>query len=173
MRRSRRAGADTPRETPGNVEAVRAVANAASSGGSESDVRDNSFRVASSPRHSVLSHHSQPEYTSCTRNRFPLDHAPGEDTLLTNRKVGRSAMDDEAGSVSSEITDACSEITDVSLETSASGACAGVGAGMSHAKHSKEDEEFLMSMHWCSPRERYCFQDLVASALEIPPSGGP
>ena len=76
-------------------------------------------------------------------------------------------MDDEAGSVSSDITDACSEITDVSLETSASGACAGAGAGMSYAKHSKEDEDFLMSLHWCSPRERYCFQDLVASALEV------
>ena len=87
--------------------------------------------------------------------------------MLANRKVGRSVVDDEAGSVSSEITDACSEITDVSLETSASGAFAGAGAGMSYAKHSKEDEDFLMSMHWCSPRERYCFQDLVASALEV------
>ena len=24
-----------------------------------------------------------------------------------------------------------------------------------------------MSMHWCSPRERYCFEDFVASALEV------
>ena len=38
---------------------------------------------------------------------------------------------------------------------------------MSHAKHSKEDEDFLMSLHWCSPRERYCFEDFVASALEV------
>ena len=43
-------------------------------------------------------------------------------------------VDDEVGSVSSENTDACSEITDVSLETSASGAGAGVGAGLSYAK---------------------------------------
>ena len=55
MRRSRRAGAETPRDTPGNVEAVRAAANAASSEGSESDELCESdgisFRVASSPRH--------------------------------------------------------------------------------------------------------------------------
>ena len=92
---------------------------------------------------------------------------PGEEDEWAGGRdsnVGRSVMDDEAGSVSSEITDACSEITDVSLETSASGAFAGAGAGMSYAKHSKEDEDFLMSMHWCSPREKYCFQDLVASA---------
>ena len=104
MRRSRRADADTPRDTPGNVEAVRAAANAASSEGSESDELCESdgisFRVASSPRHRVLSQHSRESHT---RIHFPLDHAPGEDTLLTNRKVGRSAMDDEAGSVSSEI----------------------------------------------------------------------
>ena len=73
---------------------------------------------------------------------------------MNHRKVGLSVMDDEAGSVSSDITDACSEITDVSLETSASGAFAGVGAGRSYAKHSKEDEDFLMSMHWCSRAER-------------------
>ena len=99
MRRSRRADADTPRDTPGNVEAVRAAANAASSEGSESDVQDNSFRVASSPRHGGLNHHSISEYTPCTRARFPLDHALGEDTMSMNhRKVGRSVMDDESSS---------------------------------------------------------------------------
>ena len=44
----------------------------------------------------------------------------GEEDEWAGRRgsnVGRSVMDDEAGSVSSEITDACSEITDVSLET--------------------------------------------------------
>ena len=168
MRRSRRA--DTPRDTPGNV--YRAAANAALS---EDGCSDQSpwTKNQSGPRQnsftSGFTHETHHDYCMNPRiftHRSDLSER-GEDTLLTRRKVGRSVMDDEAGSVSSEITDACSEITDVSLETSASGACAGVGAGMSHAKHSKEDEEFLMSMHWCSPRERYCFQDLVASALEV------
>ena len=134
MRRSRRADADTPRGTPGNVEAVRAAANAASSEGSGSDVHGNSFRVASSPRHRVLSHDT---LNDTRKYHFPLDHAQEdthEDSMLPTRpKVGRSVMDDEVGSVSSEITDACSEITDVSLETNASVACAGVGAGMGQA----------------------------------------
>ena len=92
---------------------------------------------------------------------------PGTCPPLEHAFRSRSVVDDEVGSVSSENTDACSEITDVSLETSASGAGAGVGAGLSYAKHSKEDEDFLMSLHWCSIGEKYSFQDFVASALEV------
>ena len=56
---------------------------------------------------------------------------PGSRPPLEHAFRSRSVVDDEVGSVSSENTDACSEITDVSLETSASGAGAGVGAGLS------------------------------------------
>ena len=118
MRRSRRADADTPRDTPGNVEATRAAANAASS---EED-SSNLSALDKEPVRVTTGFNNMDSHCYPPRSRihFPLDHAPGEDMLLTNRKVGRSVMDDEAGSVSSEITDACSEITDVSLETSAS-----------------------------------------------------
>ena len=82
---------------------------------------------------------------NCPSTRSP--HAIRlSETRDKGREIDSVGVDDDRVSVDT----ACSVNTDVSLETSAFGACAGVGAGMSHAKHSKEDEDFLMSLHWCS-----------------------
>ena len=124
MRRLRRADADTPRGTPGNVEAVRAAANAASSEGSGSDVHGNSFRVASSPRHRVLSHDT---LNDTRKYHFPLDHAQEdthEDSMPSRFPTGRVRMDEDVGSVSTVCSDMESDFVDVALEACSFGSFA-------------------------------------------------
>ena len=124
MRRSRRADADTPRGTPGNVEAVRAAANAASSEGSGSDVHGNSFRVASSPRHRVFSHDT---LNDTRKYHFPLDHAQEdthEDSMPSRFPTGRVRMDEDVGSVSTVCSDMESDFVDVALEACSFGSFA-------------------------------------------------
>ena len=101
MRRSRRADADTPRDTPGDVEATRAAANAASS------EEDSSYLspLDKEPVRGTTGFNNMDnnkDYTSeyCYQPRS--SHAPGEDTnasasVVTGRTRGDAAAPGRAG----------------------------------------------------------------------------
>ena len=116
MRRSRRADADTPRDTPGNVEATRAAANAASSeedSSIPSALGKEPVRVTTGLTHDLhMIYCYQPRSTSHPYASGPREHAPEED----KRRKGRVRMDDDVGSVSTVCSDTESDFLDVALE---------------------------------------------------------
>jgi len=120
MRRSRRADADTPRDPPGDVEATRAAANAASSEEDSSKFNE-SQGVDKEPV--PLTSGLTREY-SCYQPRS-LDHAPKEDTdAPANVAIGRTRGDDDVGSVSTVCSDMDSDFVDVALEACSFGSFA-------------------------------------------------
>ena len=124
MRRSRRADADTPRDTPGDVEATRAAANAASS------EEDSSYLspLDKEPVRGTSGFNNMDnnkDYTSeyCYQPRS--SHAPGEDTNASASVVtGRTRGDDDVGSVSTVCSDMESDLLDVALEACSFGSFA-------------------------------------------------
>ncbi len=119
MRRSRRADADTPRDTPGNVEATRAAANKASSeedSSNPSALDKEPVRVTTGLTHDLhMIYCYQPRSTSHPHASGPREHAPEED----KRRKGRVRMDDDVGSVSTVCSDTESDFLDVALEACA------------------------------------------------------
>ena len=120
MRRSRRADADTPRDTPGDVEATRAAANAASS-------EEDSSCLSPLDKEPVRgttgfdNMDNNKDYTSeyCYQPRS-LKHAPKEDTdAPANVAIGKTRMDEDVGSVSTVCSDTESDFVDVALEAGA------------------------------------------------------
>ena len=121
MRRSRRADADTPRDPPGDVEATRAAANAASS---EED-SSNPSALDKEPVRVTTGFTHENCYPPRSRIHFPLDHAPGEDTNASASVVtGRTRGDDDVGSVSTVCSDMDSDFVDVALEACSFGSFA-------------------------------------------------
>ena len=112
MRRSRCADADTTRGTPGNVEATRAAANAASSEEDSSNLSAlDKEPVRVTTGFTQDSHMNTHE--NCYLPRSSLNHAPKQDTdAPPNVATGRTRMDEDVGSVSTVCSDMESDFVD-------------------------------------------------------------